>query len=271
VNGTYYNDNDPYCAQWLRNLIAAGHLPDGEVDERPIQSVSADDLGRFRQCHFFAGIGGWPLALMWAGWSDDREVWTGSCPCQPFSDAGARNGTDDKRNLWPEFARLIGECKPAIIFGEQVASKLGREWLAGVRADLETMGYAVGAGDLCAAGVKAPHIRQRLYWVADTDRERWALATWRSGSTMEDERTESVARHSQRLGDTESEQVRECRQPWELSEAIECADGWRRIKSGLQPVVNGVSNRMGEKHAYGNAIVPQVATEIILAYMECVP
>ena len=84
----YYNEFDPYAAQWLRNLIAAGHLPAGEVDERSIVDVQPNDLDGYRQCHFFAGIGGWSLAARLAGWPDDRELWTGSCPCQPFSAAG---------------------------------------------------------------------------------------------------------------------------------------------------------------------------------------
>lgn len=84
----YYNENDPYAAQWLRNLITAGHIAKGDVDERSIVDVRADDLRGYTQCHFFAGIGGWSLALRLAGWPDDRPVWTGSCPCQPFSAAG---------------------------------------------------------------------------------------------------------------------------------------------------------------------------------------
>lgn len=163
----YYNDNDPYVAAWLRNLIAAGHLPDGDVDERSITEVRAGDVAGYTQVHFFAGIGGWPLALQLAGWPSTRPVWTGSCPCQPFSAAGKRRGEADERHLWPEFRRLIAECGPDVVFGEQVASDDGRRWLAGVRADLEDLGYGVGAVDLCAAGVGAPHIRQRLYWVGD--------------------------------------------------------------------------------------------------------
>jgi DNA (cytosine-5)-methyltransferase 1 len=103
--------------------------------------------------------------LRLAGWPDDRAVWTGSCPCQPFSAAGKRGGTDDARHLWPEFYRLIAECRPATVFGEQVASKDGLAWLDIVSTDLEGADYAVGAADLCAAGVGAPHIRQRLYFV----------------------------------------------------------------------------------------------------------
>ena len=162
----YYNEWDRFAAQWLRNLIDAGQLPEGDVDERDIRDVTASDLNGYTQCHFFAGIGGWPLALQRA-WPTDAPVWTVSCPCQPFSVAGRGGGTDDPRHLWPEFHRLIAECRPPVVFGEQVASLAGREWLAGVRTDLEAMGYAVGSADLCASSVGAPHIRSRLWWVAD--------------------------------------------------------------------------------------------------------
>lgn len=167
----WYNEHDPKAAAWLRELIARGLIAPGVVDERSIVDVQASDLDGFTQCHFFAGIGGWPLALRLALWTDDRPVWTGSCPCQPFSAAGKRKGASDERHLWPEFRRLIAECAPPIVFGEQVASKDGRTWLAGVRADLEALGYGVGAADLCAAGVASPHIRQRLWWLADAGHE----------------------------------------------------------------------------------------------------
>ena len=85
----YYNEHDAYAAAWLRNLIAAGHIAAGDVDARDIQDVTPDDLTGYTQCHFFAGLGGWSYALRLAGWPDDRPVWTGSCPCQPFSTAGA--------------------------------------------------------------------------------------------------------------------------------------------------------------------------------------
>ena len=166
----YYNENDPQCAAWLRELIAQGHLPAGDVDERSIEDVRPADLTGYRQCHFFAGIGGWALALEWAGWTG--PVWTGSCPCQPFSAAGARGGVNDPRHLWPAWRWLIDQCRPATVFGEQVASKAGREWLTGVQTDLQAMGYATAGADLCAASVGAPHIRQRLWWVGHTLSER---------------------------------------------------------------------------------------------------
>ena len=177
----YYNEFESFPAQWLRNLGAAGQIPKGVVDERSIRDVRGADLAGFRQAHFFAGIGGWPLALRLAGWPDDEEVWTGSCPCQPFSTAGKRGGTADSRHLWPDFFRLIAERKPTVVFGEQVASKAGRAWLAGVRSDLEALGYAVGSADLCAAGVGAPHIRQRLFWVADRGVAKDAASLGRDG------------------------------------------------------------------------------------------
>ena len=77
----YYNEYDPKAAAWLRELIAAKLIPAGVVDERSITEISPHDLSDYTQCHFFAGIGGWSLALELAGWPASRPVWTGSCPC----------------------------------------------------------------------------------------------------------------------------------------------------------------------------------------------
>ena len=163
----YYNEFDPYAAQWLRNLIEAGHIPQGEVDSRSIKDVRASDLTGYVQCHFFAGLGGWSHALRLAGWPEDRPVWTGSCPCQPFSAAGAQKGTADDRHLWPTWFNLIRECRPDVIFGEQVEAAINHGWLDLVQSDLEGEGYACGAVGIPAGGVGAPHIRQRLWFVAD--------------------------------------------------------------------------------------------------------
>ena len=168
----YYNENNPFAAAWLRELIKANMVAQGDVDERSIKEISPKDLEKYTQCHFFAGIGVWSHALRSAGWPDDRPVWTGSCPCQPFSAAGKKGGFDDDRHLWPDWFRLIAECRPDTIFGEQVASKDGLNWFDLVSSDLEGAGYAVGAADLCAASVGAPHIRQRLYFVGHADDAR---------------------------------------------------------------------------------------------------
>ena len=160
----YYNEHDPYAAEWLRRLILNGHIAPGDVDDSDIRDIRPDDLKGYTQCHFFAGIGVWSHALRRAGWPDDRPIWTGSCPCQPFSAAGARAGFADERHLWPAFNHLIGECSPATVVGEQVEN--AGDWLDLVSADLEAQGYAFGAAFLPAAGFGGAHIRSRSYWMA---------------------------------------------------------------------------------------------------------
>lgn len=181
----YYNENNAYAAQWLRNLMKEGLIAPGIVDERSIVDVTPSYIIGFTQCHFFAGIGVWSYALRQAGWPDNEPVWTGSCPCQPFSSAGARKGNDDERHLWPVFYKLIQQCRPPAIFGEQVSSHdvIGRAnaktrrtvqttdptpWLESISLDLERARYAVGSLSTNAASVGAPHKRQRVYWVADS-------------------------------------------------------------------------------------------------------
>ena len=164
----YYNEIDPYAAQWLRNLIDARQIAPGDVDTRSIVDVRADDLKGYTQCHFFAGIGVWSHALRQSGWSDSRSVWTGSCPCQPFSAAGNQKGIADERHLWPNWFNLIRKCRPDVIFGEQVEAAVNHGWLDLVYDDLEREDYACGAVGIPAAGVGAPHIRHRLYFVAQS-------------------------------------------------------------------------------------------------------
>lgn len=165
----YYNELDPKAAAGLRALIADGLIPHGEVDTRSITDVRPDDLKGFTQCHFFAGIGGWSRALDLALWPHDRPVWTGSCPCQPFSSAGKQKGGADHRDLWPVWFRLISECRPAIIFGEQVASAIPHGWLDRVYSDMEAEGYACGSAVLPACAVNAPHRRDGLWFVAQSE------------------------------------------------------------------------------------------------------
>lgn len=168
-----YNEIEPYTAEWLDNLITAGHIAPGRVDRRSISDLTPADVAGPGQRHFFAGIGGWSYALRLAGIEDSADIWTGSCPCQPFSGAGKGLGVRDPRHLWPAWFELIRQCRPPTVLGEQVASRDGLAWLDLVRADMEGCGYAFGASDLCAAGVGAPHIRQRLYFVAHAGRERF--------------------------------------------------------------------------------------------------
>ena len=335
----YYNEIEPYAADWLRELIKKGHIADGVVDTRSIVAVEAADLRDFDQCHFFAGIGVWSHALRLAGWPDDRPVWTGSCPCQPFSAAGKGKGFDDERHLWPEFHRLIAECRPPVVFGEQVASKDGLGWLDTVHTDMEASGYAIGAADLCAAGIGAPHIRQRLWFVGERlddtagarhvgalagaegearDEARLRLSGEGCGSggladaEYDDRRADEPGRGPQgrtadgwsgadggladacndgpqgwvRGGPNEGRQTldgsagrdgADCRPSptdghWRDADWLFCRDGkWRPVEPGTFPLAHGAPARVGRLRAYGNAIVPQVAAEVIGAYLDARP
>jgi DNA (cytosine-5)-methyltransferase 1 len=171
----FYNEINDYAADWLENLISRGLIADGVVDRRSIAEIKPSDLDGFCQVHFFAGLGGWSYALRNAGIRDSVPVWTGSCPCQPFSAAGKGGGFDDERHLWPHFHWLIEQCRPRIVLGEQVASKDGLAWIDLVQTDLEGSGYTSAAIDSCSAGFGAPHIRQRLYWMAYAESaDRWS-------------------------------------------------------------------------------------------------
>jgi DNA (cytosine-5)-methyltransferase 1 len=335
----YYNEIDPYAAQWLRNLIAAGHIAPGDVDERSINDVKADDLKNYTQCHFFAGIGVWSYALRLAGWPDDRPVWTGSCPCQSFSAAGNQQGTADDRHLWPVWSELIRQRKPAVVFGEQVEAAIRHGWLDLVQADLEGIGYAFAAAGIPAAGFGAPHIRQRLWFVAESNQlqsEQFARSGARpgvaegAGSCGEPARSGTPRRlgnnnnkgleghcgghqaeggwdgavrsvaaagesggvayttseqcnagrigttsdesgtveRSARLRPAGEERPRPTNGHWRDADWLHCRDGkWRPVEPGTFPLAHGAASRVGRLRAYGNAIVPQVAAEVISAYM----
>lgn len=303
----YYADNDPLLCNWLTELIAAGLIPKGKVDERDIRQTTAADLVGYHQVHMFAGIGGWAHALQLAGWPHNRPVWTGSCPCQPFSQSGKRKGSADDRHLWPEFARLIRECRPDVCFGEQVASPDAYAWLDLVSADLEGMGYAVGSVVTPAAGYGAPHARHRIYWVADSRRspsqrhKRSRLGDAQTsglfGKGSREKATESPGGSSTRelaiaLGNANSTRPQERPEPevfrgplridgaalgwadplrgfWRGADWLYCRDGkYRSVEPGTFPLAHGISARMVKLRGYGNAICIPQAIAFIKAYLE---
>ena len=235
----YYNENDPFAANWLRNLIEAGLIAAGDVDERSITDVKPSDLDGYTQHHFFAGIGGWSYALRLAGWPDDRPVVTGSCPCQPFSSAGKGRGVDDERHLWPAFRWLLAQRPDSTVFGEQVASRAGRTWLAGVRRDMEAMGNVFGSASLSAGGYGFLHIRERLFW----------------GSHPNGVRLQGLGARQIKRGERTHEQFEGLLQS-QTRMALP-AGKRNRLADGLQRCLAG----------FGNAIVPEVAAEFIAAYM----
>lgn len=275
----YYNEIDPYAAQWLRNLIAVGHIAPGEVDERSIEDVIPDDLRGFTQCHFFAGIGVWSHSLRLAGWPDDKPVWTGSCPCQPFSAAGKGDGFADERHLWPHFFHLISERRPQHVFGEQVASGNANTWFDLVQADLEGLGYAFGLVPFAAAGIGAPHIRERAYWVAESagEQHQKLLPGLEKGNGEEGGWSPAKSTglcSAGGMGDTNltrleglggndcaagwKGQTRSATSPgvhlrplevngfWRDADWLFCRDGkWRPVEPGTFPLVDGAAARLG--------------------------
>lgn len=270
----YYNEFDPNAAAWLRQLILNGDIAPGIVDERSITEVQADDLRGFTQVHFFAGIGGWSAALRLANWPDNRPVFTGSCPCQPFSAAGNNKGKKDERHLWPYFYRLISECKPDTVFGEQVEGAIKHGWLDDLQTDLEREGYAVGHCVLGAHSVGAPHIRQRLYWVANANIQHWwkqqqlesgiGEGSWYEsgrGGGINERMADSVSARLEgqlrngdngnkpgRVGsDTFGSIAKGCGDSgdWSNPDWIYCRDNkYRPIKPGIKPLVDGVYGKL---------------------------
>ncbi|EPI9101742.1 DNA cytosine methyltransferase [Salmonella enterica subsp. enterica serovar Newport] len=310
----YYNEWDKGAAAWLRELIKNGHIPFGVVDERSITEVTPEDLDGFTQCHFFAGIGGWPLALRLAGVSEDSPIWTGSPPCQPFSAAGKQLGQFDPRHLAPVFLDLISECRPPVLFGEQVAPAIAKSWMCDLQIHLEGEDYAVGFAVLPACSVGAPHKRDRLFFgaynlaeslCAERGRERLhglgksnqtqgsrtaAEPTGRgySGGLVytDSERLQRERRDSDSQGrkgqnirqagllngaGTENNTTNTDNSFWSDADWLGCRDGkFRPVEPSTFPLANGIPARVGRLRGYGNAIVPQVATEFIKAFMGAV-
>ncbi|MBL4763485.1 MAG: DNA cytosine methyltransferase [Gammaproteobacteria bacterium] len=233
MNNAYYNEFDKKKCAMLSQLMKDGHITKGDIDDRSIRDVQPSDLKGYTRCHFFAGIGLWDHALNLAGWEEDRPVWTGSCPCQPFSAAGRQGGKEDDRHLWPEWDRLIDVNRPPEIFGEQVANAITKGWLDDVYQGLEAKGYAVGSIVLPASAVGAPHRRERLWFVANTESGRRGESgnrTQEEGYGCGDQSQSGLRCGSGGVANTPSEGLEvgtseEVRQPEEKQRSERCGQG----------------------------------------------
>ena len=214
----------------------------------------------------FSGIGGFALAAQWAGIEtvafceidkfcrrvlsknfpsvpihDDIktlngedyagiDIITGGYPCQPFSSSGKRLGTKDDRHLWPEMRRIIEQARPAWVVCENVAGHISMG-LDDVLSDLESLDYAARAVVIPACAVGANHIRQRVWVVAHA-------TEFGLGDNIPKQRRDPAPHVWGRW------------EEWEAKPVISGTD-------------DGLPHRMDRIAAIGNAIVPQVAYEIL--------
>ncbi|MCX4196696.1 DNA cytosine methyltransferase [Methylobacterium organophilum] len=250
----FYNEVDPYCAAWLRNLIAEGLITPGDVDERSVVDVRPADLAGYGRVHFFAGIGIWDLALHLAGWPAERQVWTGSCPCQPWTKAGAVHGRNrgmaDERDLWPAWFGIIRECRPHAILGEQSADAIGAGWLCRLGDDLEGEGYALGSLVFEAAAVGEPIRRERLYFAAQH------LSAGAQGQLSG--RSARPARPRRWRGEADLRAVADA--------PLVAGDRWPQPL--VRRVDHGRAECVGPLHAFGNALNAEAAAAFVGAFLD---
>jgi DNA (cytosine-5)-methyltransferase 1 len=172
---------------------------------------------------------------------ESPEIITGGFPCQPFSVAGSRKGTDDNRHLWPEMFRIIKEFKPRWIIGENVRGIVSIQdglVFETVCTDLESEGYEVQTFNIPAVGVGAPHKRERI----------WIVANSRCSVRREQSSRNSESIRSRTFKETErSTDTSEITRPSERTETMADTESKRtgenneRLRSGT----SGISGREG--------------------------
>jgi DNA (cytosine-5)-methyltransferase 1 len=180
----------------------------------------------------------------------DVDLITGGFPCQPFSVAGKRRGAADDRAIWPEMFCVIKEARPAWVLGENVSGIIQME-LDNVLSDLESIGYATRAFVIPACAVDARHRRDRIWIVAHAE------ISGLNGNGEQSETTRLAKRRE--ISDTR----RHSAARYERSERAtrECCEWLPEPDVGR--VAHGIPNRVDRLKGLGNAIVPQVAYEIL--------
>lgn len=171
---TLYTDLNVECCAWLGSRVEDGSLPPGDVLLADVRHLNREHIAGYKHVHLFAGIGGFPLGLAWAGWPADLTVLTGGFPCPDISVAGKGAGIGTRDNptarsgLFWELVRVAEIFGPEILLVENVGA-LSRRGLDVVAAALGEIGYVVpDAYRLGAWALGAPH-----------ERERWWIVGWR--------------------------------------------------------------------------------------------
>lgn len=287
-------DNDPFCQQVLKK-----HWPNSQIygDIRTLTSNSTSQ--RFgsgssdrQERHILQTQVGqieedkqeWGGRFNRAG--SDTFLLTGGFPCQPFSQAGRRQGTADDRYLWPEMFRVIREFKPTWVIAENVRGLV--TWNEGlvleqVCSDLESEGYEVQPLIIPAVAVNAPHRRDRIWFIAnkrsagleEAGTEQQPARSRGSGSYAEDTIGERSRRRLESDGQvlgSEITKAKDARPSWEKN-WVEVATELCRMDDGLPAELDGFNlskagHRNNRLKALGNAIVPQVAIEIMQTIKE---
>jgi DNA (cytosine-5)-methyltransferase 1 len=215
--------------------------------------------------------------------NESADIITGGFPCQPFSQAGKRRGTADDRYLWPEMFRVIQLAKPTWVLAENVGGLL--TWDEGmvleqVCTDLEAEGYEVQPFIIPAVAKNAPHRRDRVWIIgysqhngldgsqdtegsfkgSNSNTKRQDTFQQLTGSDISrDYATDTNSEGLQRFNETKNgggqPEVRTGRRDWN--------DDWLEVAAELCRVDDGLPNRVDRIKALGNAIVPQVAEEIM--------
>ncbi len=244
-------DNDAFCQQVLRK-----HWPDANI-YGDIRTIKGREFGAV-------------------------DLVTGGFPCQPFSQAGRRRGTKDDRYLWPEMLRVIREIYPAWIIGENVAGIINLA-LEDVCASLEDSGYEVQSFVIPACAVGAPHRRDRIWIVANSSRER--RTSKRDARQIRKKKPNSISASDSHTQDPIGKRWTRRnngntggrRWPLQAQRSNTAFHGWKRdwleVATHLCSMDDGLSGglvrprgwRNAALKAAGNAIVPQIAVEIMRA------
>ena len=195
---------------------------------------------------------------------------TGGFPCQPFSVAGLKRGKEDDRFLWPAMLRAIQAIQPAWVIGENVAGIIPME-LDRVLSDLESIGYSALPFVIPACAVDAKHRRARVWIVAHASQQSQREQADQANAESDGRQARDESEHgSEPVSDPIGERLqRECQTRSETRPAHRPGNGgdpcvWP-TESGIRRVSHGIPNRSHRLKCLGNAIVPQVAEEIIRA------
>jgi DNA (cytosine-5)-methyltransferase 1 len=190
----------------------------------------------------------------------DCDILTAGYPCQPFSLAGKRGGSEDDRHIWPHILQIVASKRPAWCVFENVYGHLTLG-LDQVLSDLEVEGYATRPFIVPACGVDAPHKRDRIWIIAknmgDTSRSRQQRYNGRGSGKEPENGCQDVA-------DTDDAGRKEQRWPQPAQpkhQAPQCGSGWLP-EPAVGRVAHGIPRRVDRLKGLGNAIVPQIAMRI---------